>query len=92
MAEENKIPEVELDTDGVQEQSIEVNQEVKEPDATEIKKEDVDLGYTDHSEKRTYEKKKEHGDDISYENEREQKLEQSEEDKGELGDLSLIHI
>ena len=88
MAEENKIPEVELDTDGVQEQSIEVNQEVKEPDATEIKKEDVDLGYTDHSEKRTYEKKKEHGDDISYENEREQKLEQSEEDKGELGDYS----
>ena len=43
MAEENKIPEVELDTDGVQEQSIEVNQEVKEPDATEIKKEDVDF-------------------------------------------------
>ena len=38
MAEENKIPEVELDTDGVQEQSIEVNQEVKEPEVTEIKK------------------------------------------------------
>ena len=88
MAEENKIPEVELDTDGVQEQSIEVNQEVKEPEVTEIKKEDVDLGYTEHSDKRTYEKKKEHGDDISYENEREQKLEQSEEDKGELEDYS----
>ena len=88
MAEENKVPQVELDTDGVEEQSIEVTETVKEPEATEIKKEEVDLGYTDHSEKRTYEKKKEHGDDISYENEREQKLEKSEEDKGELGDYS----
>ena len=88
MAEENKVPQVELDTDGVEEQSIEVTETVKDPEATEIKKEEVDLGYTDHSEKRTYEKKKEHGDDISYENEREQKLEKSEEDKGELGDYS----
>ncbi len=90
MAEENKIPQVELDTDGVQEQSIEVTEKVNEPEATEIKKEEVDLGYTDHSDKRTYDKKKEHGDDISYENEREQKLEQREEpeDKGDLEDYS----
>ena len=66
MAEENKIPQVELDTDGIQEQSIEVTEKVNEPEATEIKKEEVDLGYTDHSDKRTYDKKKEHGDDISY--------------------------
>ena len=90
MAEENKVPEVELDTDGVQEQSVEVAEQQNEPDATEIKKENVDLGYTDHSEKRTYEKKKDHGQDISYENEREQKLEEKAEpeDKGELGEYS----
>jgi hypothetical protein len=90
MAEENKTPQVELDTDGVQEQSVEVTEPQNEPDATEIKKEDVDLGYTDHSEKRTYEKQKDHGTDISYENEREQKLEQKEEpeDKGDLGEYS----
>ena len=90
MAEENKAPQVELDTDGVQEQSVEVTESQNEPDATEIKKEDVDLGYTDHSEKRTYEKQKDHGTDISYENEREQKLEQKEEpeDKGDLGEYS----
>ena len=88
MAEENKNPEVELDTDGVQEQSVEVTEPVNEPEATEIKKEEVDLGYTDHSEKRVYEKKKDHGTDISYENEREQKLEQTEEEKGDLGEYS----
>ena len=90
MAEENKVPEVELDTDGVQEQSVEVTESQNEPDPTEIKKEEVDLGYTDHSEKRTYEKQKDHGTDISYENEREQKLEQKEEpeEKGDLGEYS----
>jgi uncharacterized protein YneR len=88
MAEENKNPEVELDTDGVQEQSVEVTEPVNEPEATEIKKEEVDLGYTDHSEKRVYDKKKDHGTDISYENEREQKLEQTEEEKGDLGEYS----
>ena len=91
MAEENKIPQVELDTDGVQEQSVEINETPKEADPTEVKKEEVDLGYTDHSEeKRTYEKKKDHGTDISYENEREQKLEPKEEidEKSELGEYS----
>ena len=82
--------QVELDTDGVKEESVELNDSVKEPDAGELPKEDVDLGYTDHSDKRSYEKKKDHGTDISYENEREQKLEQREEpeDKGDLGDYS----
>ena len=77
-----------MDTDGVQEQSVEVTEPVNEPEATEIKKEEVDLGYTDHSEKRVYDKKKDHGTDISYENEREQKLEQTEEEKGDLGEYS----
>ena len=42
MAEENKVPEVELDTDGVQEQSVEVTESQNEPDPTEIKKEVLD--------------------------------------------------
>jgi len=46
MAEENKNPEVELDTDGVNEQNVEV-QEAKEPDESFAQKENVDLGYTD---------------------------------------------
>ena len=47
MAEEqNTQQEVELDTDGVNEESISVEQP-KEPDEAFSKKEDVDLGYTD---------------------------------------------
>ena len=46
MAEENKNPEVELDTDGVNEQNVDV-QEAKEPDESFAPKENVDLGYTD---------------------------------------------
>ena len=46
MAEENKNPEVELDTDGVNEERVEVP-EAKEPDESFAQKEDVDLGYTD---------------------------------------------
>ena len=88
MAEDNKQVEVELDTDGVKEETIDVNTP-KEPDPSFGKKEDVDLGYTDVSvkeekkedtkeeeDKRTYDKKIDHGHDISYENERETKLEE----------------
>ena len=46
MAEENKNPEVELDTDGVVEQNVDVP-EAKEPDESFAQKENVDLGYTD---------------------------------------------
>ena len=46
MAEENKNPEVELDTDGVAEQNVDVP-EAKEPDESFAQKENVDLGYTD---------------------------------------------
>ena len=46
MAEETKNPEVELDTDGVVEQNVDVP-EAKEPDESFAPKENVDLGYTD---------------------------------------------
>ena len=46
MAEENTTPEVELDTDGVQEQEINVETPKVGNEAFE-KKEEVDLGYTD---------------------------------------------
>ena len=44
MVEETKAPEVELDTDGVNEESVEIKETPKEPDATELPKEEVDLG------------------------------------------------
>ena len=87
MVEETKAPEVELDTDGVNEESVDIKETPKEPEATEIPKEEVDLGYTDHSDKRTYEKKKDHDTDISYENERQVKLEDKEPQKEETEDL-----
>ena len=46
MAEETKNPEVELDTDGVNEERVDIP-EAKEPDESFAQKEDVDLGYTD---------------------------------------------
>ena len=46
MAEENKNPEVELDTDGVKEETIQVEQPEEKSTAFE-QKEEVDLGYTD---------------------------------------------
>ena len=49
MADENQTPqnEVDLDTDGVNEETIDVNQKQEEPDPTHLPKENVDLGYTD---------------------------------------------
>ena len=46
MAEETRNPEVELDTDGVNEERVDIP-EAKEPDESFAQKEDVDLGYTD---------------------------------------------
>ena len=46
MAEETKNAEVELDTDGVNEEKVDIP-EAKEPDESFAQKEDVDLGYTD---------------------------------------------
>tara|TARA_Y100001937_G_scaffold31622_1_gene45272 strand:+ start:1592 stop:2590 length:999 start_codon:yes stop_codon:yes gene_type:complete len=90
MVDKSKAPEVELDTDGVNEESVEIKETPKEPEATELPKEEVDLGYTEHNDKRTYEKEKDHGTDISFENERETKSEENKEnkDEGELKDYS----
>ena len=46
MADENKAPEVELDTDGVNETNVDIP-EANEPDESFAPKENVDLGYTD---------------------------------------------
>jgi len=46
MAEENKSPEVEIDTDGVNEETVSVDAPEVSNEAFE-KKQDVDLGYTD---------------------------------------------
>ena len=42
MAEEQKTPEVDIDTDGVNEQTIDIDQKPKDPDPAFEKKEDVD--------------------------------------------------
>jgi hypothetical protein len=52
MAEENKNPEVEIDTDGVNEETINVETPNVEVSAFD-KKEDIDLGYTDVSNQKT---------------------------------------
>jgi|TARA_B100000085_G_scaffold111846_1_gene102018 hypothetical protein len=46
MAEDKKAPEVELDTDGVNEENVNIP-EPKEPDEAFVQKDNVDLGYTD---------------------------------------------
>ena len=48
MLEENKSsPEVELDTDGIEEQSVQVEETKTESQETELPREEVDLGYTE---------------------------------------------
>ena len=42
-----KSPEVELDTDGIQEQTVEVKEEKVESTEPDLPKEEVDLGYTE---------------------------------------------
>jgi len=93
MAEENKIPEVELDTDGVNEEKV--NVDTKEPDESFVQKETVDLGYTDVTGgktakellQETKETPEEKPEPIKKSEEPlEQKVE--EEDKGELEDYS----
>ena len=68
--EENKT--VDIDTSGP---DMEV--ELEETQTTETETPEVE---TEAEDKRTYEKKKDHGTDISYENEREVKLEEKKED------------
>ena len=84
MAEEKKTPEVDIDTDGVNEETIELEQQPKTTDPAFEKKEEVDLGYTEIPE--SSDKKEtpnvEREADKSFENERETKLEKSEDDEG----------
>ena len=78
MAEENKSPDVELDTDGVEEQVITVDAP-NVSNAEFEKKEDVDLGYVDVSNQESDSNEKEI--DKTFENERETKLEEKTEDE-----------
>ena len=88
MAEENKSPEVELDTDGVNEENVDI-ESPKEPDESFAQKENVDLGYTDvtqsgKSAKELLEETKEEPEKPEV-----TKVEQKvEEDKGDLEDYS----
>ena len=87
MAEENKAPEVELDTDGVNEENVDI-ESPKEPDESFAQKENVDLGYTDvtqsgKSAKELLQETKEEPE------EKPQPVEQKvEDDKGDLEDYS----
>ena len=67
--EENKT--VDIDTSGPA-VDIELENDLKETETPEVE--------TEAEDKRTYEKKKDHGTDISYENEREVKLEENKEE------------
>jgi len=82
MAEENKSPEVEIDTDGVNEQTISVEAPEVSNEAFE-KKQDVDLGYVDVSGGKTA---KELLQETKTEKEAEPQFEQKEE-KSEDSDL-----
>ena len=88
MAEENKSPDVELDTDGVEEQVITVDAP-NVSNAEFEKKEDVDLGYVDVSNQENKESDSNEKEiDKTFENERETKLEEKTEDEEGLKDYS----
>jgi len=76
MLEENKSPEVDLDTDGIKEESVEVENKTEESNEPQLPKEEVDLGYT--------EPKPEGIEKISVEETEEKK----EEPKDDLGSIS----
>ena len=89
MAEENKTPEVELDTDGVNEENVDI-ESPKEPDESFAQKENVDLGYTDvtqsgKSAKELLQETKEQPKEPEPEPE---PIEQKVEDKGDLEEYS----
>lgn len=91
MAEEQRTTEVDIDTDGVNEQTIDIDQKPKDPDPAFEKKEDVDLGYTDVSSdnvtgtktaKELLQETKETEEDKSFENEAQIKQQPTEDDEG----------
>jgi len=86
MAEENKNPEVEIDTDGVNEETITVDAPKVSTEAFE-KKQDVDLGYVDVSNggktaKELLQKTKEEPQQEEVEVKEEVKVEEKDEDSG----------
>ena len=56
--EKKKSPDVELDTDGIEEQNIEVVEQEKKSDKSDLNLGEVDLGYTDHSKQEKEEESK----------------------------------
>ena len=89
MAEEQRTTEVDIDTDGVNEQTIDIDQKPKDLDPAFEKKEDVDLGYTDVSSdnvtgtktaKELLQETKETEEDKSFENEAKIEQKPTEED------------
>ena len=84
--EQSKIqPQVELDTDDVNEQSVEVENKEEESKEPNLNYGEVDLGYTLHDEEERKKKEQESSEeDKTYENERETKLEK----KDNLGEFS----
>ena len=92
MAEENKTPEVELDTDGVNEENVDV-ESPKEPDESFAQKENVDLGYTDvtqsgKSAKELLQETKEEPKEPKPEPEPEPEEQKVDESKGDLEEYS----
>ena len=83
-----KEKEVELDTDDVKEESVEVKEETKKETEPNLNLGEVDLGYTDH-EKPSEEKKEEPKIEITEEEVIEKKVEKkSEENKDDKPNLS----
>jgi len=89
MAEENKNPEVEIDTDGVNEETINVETPSETSTAFE-KKEDVDLGYTDVSNQKTAKEllqEAKESEKVEEVKETKPKFEQKEENESDYADL-----
>ena len=77
-----KEPEVDLDLDGVQETQIDLDDKTEDKHPSEIKKEDVDLGYTDvnlKSEEKAEIKKEEATDNTEIETQEEQALDKKDD-------------
>ena len=87
MAEENKAPLVELDTDGVNETNVDVP-EAKEPDESFAQKENVDLGYTDVTGGKTAKELLQETKEKEPEDKPEPVQQKVEEDKGDLEEYS----
>jgi hypothetical protein len=78
LEENKKSPQVELDTDGVNEQSVEVEEQKTESTETQLPNEEVDLGYT--------EPKKEGIEGITVEQKEESKPETKVDDLSDVSD------